>query len=197
MPHSAKKKATRTKPLKPIKPLKKAKNTAARKGKKATTAFARKLAKAAKANKKTRGPKAPKPQHLKTKSKKPLSPKKAARRKAKGKKTKLVRNRPVSYRARLGRMRRTTYLAGVKARKHINVKTRMRIRKVTSPGRVLARRTNRLLSPPLATLWRYGTRSLLAAHMALGTVRYTHSQARTGPTPWPRSSTPSPPPPPA
>ncbi|WP_327335109.1 hypothetical protein [Streptomyces anulatus] len=175
VPQSAKKKATRTKPLKPIKPLKKAKNTAARKGKKATTAFARKLAKAAKANKKTRGPKTPKPQHLKTKSKKPLSPKKATRRKAKGKKTKLVRNRPVSYRARLGRMRRTTYLAGVKARKHINVKTRMRIRKVTSPGRVLARRTNRLLSPPLATLWRYGTRSLLAAHMALGTVRYTHA----------------------
>ncbi|MEU9947088.1 hypothetical protein [Streptomyces sp. NPDC047939] len=138
-------------------------------------ALARKLAQAAKSNTLTRTPKTPKSQHLKTKSKKTLTPKKTARLKKKGKKAKLVKNRPTSHTTTLGRMRRTTYLAGTKLRKHTSKKTRMRIRRVISPARTAARRTSNLISPPLAFLWRHGTRGLLAAHMALGTIRYTHA----------------------
>ncbi|WP_228981233.1 hypothetical protein [Streptomyces sp. DH12] len=129
------------------------------------TKLAKKLAKAARDNTRTT-PRAPRPDQLKTKTAKPLSPKKAA----KGKKPKLRKHKPTAH---MSRARRLSYLAGVKLRKHTSKKTRLRIRKATSPLHTAARTTSRYLSPLLAHACRRGTRAFLTAHLRLGTVRYT------------------------
>lgn len=132
----------------------------------------RKLAptgKAARANTTTK-PRTPKPAQLTPKTLKPVTAKKAAKQAAKGKKPKTLKHKPTAH---MSRWRRGTYLAGVKLRKHTSKKTRMRIRRVISPARTATRTTSRLLSPPLAHAWRWGSRAFLNWHMAVGTIRYS------------------------
>lgn len=64
--------------------------------------------------------------------------------------------------------------AGKKVRKHTSPQTRLRIRNATQPLRHAANRASRVASPLLARAWRYGSRGLLAAHMALGSIRYSN-----------------------
>lgn len=132
----------------------------------------RKLAptsKAARANT-AQKPRTPKPAQLKPKTLKPIPVKKAVKQAAKGKKPKTLKRKPTAH---MNRWRRATYLAGVKLRKHTSRKTRRRIRRVISPARTAVRTTGRILSKPLAHTWRRTTRGVLAAHMFLGTIRYT------------------------
>ncbi|MGW3400134.1 hypothetical protein [Streptomyces zhihengii] len=109
----------------------------------------------------------PKPKHLKPKTLQPARKTKKAGGKGKTPKLKHTRN--------MTRMRRASYLAGVKLRKHTSKKTRLRIRKVVSPARRTARAANRVLSPALAHALRWGSRSFLGFYTGLGTVRYTSS----------------------
>ncbi|MGY1439510.1 hypothetical protein [Streptomyces reniochalinae] len=73
-----------------------------------------------------------------------------------------------------GKLRTAGYWAGQKLRRHTSPKTRLRIRKVTSPIRHGASRINRVASPLLARAWRHGSRGFIAAHMALGSIRYSN-----------------------
>ncbi|MFI0156210.1 hypothetical protein [Streptomyces lydicus] len=99
-----------------------------------------------------------------------------AKAKSNGKKTKPWKT-PASnpHKAPIGPMRRGTYWAGKKLRKHTSRKTRMRIKKITGPTRIAARNVNRIASPVLARVWRYSARGFLQLHMALGSVRYTNA----------------------
>ncbi|WP_432106443.1 hypothetical protein [Streptomyces sp. AA1529] len=78
-----------------------------------------------------------------------------------------VRSAPVSA------ARRLSYAAGRSLRRHTTRTTRRRLRAVAAPVRGGARVVARYGSPVLARAWRYGSRGVLRAHMALGNVRFS------------------------
>lgn len=130
---------------------------------------AAKLLKASKANKgHDGGGKAPKLDKLTAKPKTKTTGKGGG----KGSKRKAPKPRRVSYGAPMGPVRKSTYWAGAKLRKHTTRKTRMRIKKVVGPVRATGRAVGRA-STPLAYAWRYTSHAFLSLHMALGSVRYT------------------------
>ncbi|MFD8366007.1 hypothetical protein [Streptomyces hygroscopicus] len=75
--------------------------------------------------------------------------------------------------APMNALRRAQYWAGRKLRKHTSPQARRRLRKTAVPFRAGARVVARYGSPLLANAWRLGSRSLLRAHMALGSVRFS------------------------
>lgn len=76
-------------------------------------------------------------------------------------------------RAPMSVLRRGRYWAGRKLRKHTSPLVRRRLRKAAVPFRAGARAVARYGSPLLANAWRLGSRGLLKAHMALGSVRFS------------------------
>ncbi|WP_030258627.1 hypothetical protein [Streptomyces violens] len=78
-----------------------------------------------------------------------------------------------SFGAAMGAWRRGRYWAGRKLRQHTSALTRQRLRKAAAPVRATAHAIARHGSPLLAHAWRHGSRALLNAHLALGSVRYS------------------------
>ncbi|MEW1752071.1 hypothetical protein [Streptomyces angustmyceticus] len=66
-----------------------------------------------------------------------------------------------------------SHWVGRKLRQHLSPLTRDRLRKAATPLRATARLMARHGSPLLAHAWRYGSRALLNAHLALGSVRFS------------------------
>lgn len=125
---------------------------------------------AVRSNRTNRPRTSPRIQHLKAKAKIPAGlGRRAARRFVKAARP-ATRNK-LRQRTTAG-LRRGAYLVGVKARRHVPYRTRAGIRRVTTPTRNVLRKT---ISRPAAHLWRHGTRAVLAAHMLLGTIRYTNA----------------------
>ncbi|MFF8458819.1 hypothetical protein ACF06T_30290 [Streptomyces albidoflavus] len=160
-PHKPGKQPYKNKPLHtPTRPLTKK-----------AAALARAMARAAKRNNRTR-PRRTKPNHLKATPKTPAHLRGAkARRYAR---TIRRATAPRRLRARaLHHARRGTYLVGVKARKHLPYKIKLRLRHANKLRRAITRRAGRLISKPLAHAYRTGARWFLKAHLRLGTRRYT------------------------
>ncbi|WP_030892586.1 hypothetical protein [Streptomyces sp. NRRL S-1868] len=78
-----------------------------------------------------------------------------------------VRSAPMSA------ARRLAYGVGRVLRRHTSRKSRRRLRAVVGPVRAAGRAVGRYGSPLLARAWRYGSRGVLRAHMALGNVRWS------------------------
>lgn len=131
---------------------------------------AKKLGKAALGNRDQDAATTPDPRKLKAQPKKSRKGEKAGKP---GKSGKKKRRSATSRPAPMSMARRGSYWAGRKLRKHTSALTRQRLRQAAAPLRMAARAARRYGSPLLARAWRYGTRGVLNAHMALGSVRYS------------------------
>ncbi|MFG2137293.1 hypothetical protein [Streptomyces sp. NPDC048650] len=78
-----------------------------------------------------------------------------------------------SFSAAMGTWRRGRYWVGRKLRQHTSALTRQRLRKAAAPLWATAHAIARHGTPLLARTWRYGSRALLNAHLALGSVCYS------------------------
>ncbi|WP_207309707.1 hypothetical protein, partial [Streptomyces kasugaensis] len=136
------------------------------------------LDKAARRNRDNDAGVSPRPDRLNARPKKPHKKKnknkgKPARKKNPTTLTKQQAPDRASTRAAMSWRRRAQYRAGRFLRQHTSAFTRQRIRSATGAARAAGRTVSRYGSPLLAHGLRYGSRALLRAHMALGTIRFS------------------------
>lgn len=139
----------------------------------------KRAAKAAKAigkavNRGRSGGKAPNAKRLKARPKPQTHPKKKSKPGSRKNRAAMSKHtRRFGSKAPMNALRRAQYWAGRKLRKHTSALTRRRLRKAAVPFRAGARAVARYGTPLLARAWRLGSRGLLKAHMALGSVRFS------------------------